>query len=95
MYEVSTSLYNHVADKLIAAIGTKEYFSGHIGTNYDNVECELRCTLFIARELEPADGGNFRPITALIPVWWEFHTTVGSEELLNDFSFRELLDIAL
>jgi hypothetical protein len=34
-------------------------------------------------------------IEKIIPVWWELHTTIGGQELLNDFSFRELLDIAL
>jgi hypothetical protein len=30
-------------------------------------------------------------VTALIPVWWEFHTFASGEELLNDFSFGEFV----
>lgn len=29
-------------------------------------------------------------IVDLVPVWWEFHTWNGAEEVLNDFSFSRM-----
>jgi hypothetical protein len=26
----------------------------------------------------------------MVPVWWEFHTFVNGEEVLNNFSFNEM-----
>jgi hypothetical protein len=34
--------------------------------------------------------GRTRPISDLVPVWWEFHTADCDAERLNDFSFSEL-----
>jgi hypothetical protein len=50
------------------------------------VECRLTCTLVIERERRDPSQ-----IVALLPVWWEFKTIVGTEELLNDFSWCEML----
>ena len=95
MYTVSHQLYLEVAERLMSAIGRKEYFAGSVTCVDGDTECRLTCTLIVVRNNHSADEGRLPEISKLIPVWWEFHTTVGSEELLNDFSFRELIDIAL
>ena len=41
------------------------------------------------RELVMPEG-RVRPISDLVPVWWEFHTADSEAERLNDFSFSEL-----
>ncbi|MBR2429413.1 MAG: hypothetical protein IKB15_05480 [Alistipes sp.] len=87
------SIYREVGNRLMAAIGGKEYFSGSIDLTHGDVECRLTCTLFIRRDQQPTEGRCFRPVTALIPVWWEFSTSVGGEERMNDFSFRELTEL--
>lgn len=89
MYNISPQLYLRIADKLIAAIGSKEFFSGHIKHTEGDTECTLICTLVIKHDDKPTEGRCFNAVSALIPIWWEFHTTVEGEELINDFSFRE------
>ena len=95
MYTISHQLYLEVLERLLGAIGSKSYFSGSVTFTHGEVDCRLICTLFIERTPNTECEGHKATISKIIPVWWEFHTTVGSEELLNDFSFRELLDIAL
>ena len=89
MYEISTSLYLDIADRLVAAIGGREFFSGVVTVHSGDVECRLICTLIVERS-RVAEGASLSPISNLLPVWWECHTLVGGEELLNDFCFSEL-----
>lgn len=79
----------------MSAIGSKTYFSGSVTFTHGEVDCRLICTLFIERTRGTECDGHRATISKIIPVWWEFHTSIGSEELLNDFSFKELLTIAL
>ena len=95
MYTISHQLYIEVAERLWGAIGTREYFSGRVTLFAEDVECKLQCTLFIERGRDSESEGRLGEITKITPVWWEFHTTIGCEEILNDFSFGEMLNIAL
>ena len=95
MYTISHQLYIEVAERLWSAIGREEYFSGSVTLFQDDVECKLQCTLFISRESDREREGRLGEITKIVPVWWEFHTSIGRDELLNDFSFKEMLAIAL
>ena len=92
MYEISPSIYRKIGDRLIGAIGRKEFFTGSVDLTHGDVECRLICTLIVEHNGVPTEGRCFSPITALIPIWWEFHTIVDGEERLNDFSFRELCE---
>lgn len=95
MYTISHQLYIEIADKLWGAIGRKEYFSGSVDLTFGDTECRLVCTLFIEHGRDIEGEGRLAPIKRITPVWWEFHTTQGNEEILNDFSFKELLLVAL
>lgn len=89
MYNISPQLYLKIADMLMAAIGSKEFFSGRVAITEGDAECTLICTLIIEHDDEPTEGHYFNAISALTPIWWEFHTIVDGEELINNFSFRE------
>ena len=95
MYEVSHQLYLELAERLVAAIGRKEFFSGSVSCIAGDVELRLVCTLIVQRSKTQNLERTTTEITGVVPVWWECHTTEGSEEIMNDFSFRELLSIAL
>ncbi|MBO5717029.1 MAG: hypothetical protein J6R50_02780 [Alistipes sp.] len=95
MYSISHQLYLEVWGRLMSAIGRKEYFSGSVTCIVEDTECRLTCTLIVVRNHDRESEGRMAEIEKIIPVWWEFHTTIGGQELLNDFSFRELLYIAL
>lgn len=95
MYEISSKLYLEIADRLMAEIGSKEYFSGAILCTHGDIECKLLCSLIIERERTAAPDQNYPTIVDIIPVWWEFSTVEGSVELLNDFSFSELKALIL
>ena len=86
MYEISDKLYANVAEELVTAIGAKDFFSGSVAVMDDEVECRLVTTLIVSHD------ENCRSITSIVPVWWECHTTIGSCEVYNDFSFSALVD---
>lgn len=86
MYEISDRLYASVAEELIVAVGSKDFFSGAVVANEDEVECRLVATLVVSHD------NNGRAISSIVPVWWECHTTIGEYEVCNDFSFSTLRD---
>lgn len=67
-----------------------EYYAGSIEEYGGEVSWRLTATLLIYRTEVQAPDGAGRPLRDAVPVWWEFHTWVGGEEVLNDFSFDTL-----
>lgn len=67
-----------------------EYYAGSIEEYGGEVSWRLTATLLIYRAEVQAPDGAGRPLRDAVPVWWEFHTWVGGEEVLNDFSFDTL-----
>ena len=94
MYEISPKLYLEVFESLMAQIATKGFFSGRVDLTYGDTFCSLVCTVVVHRGKAEVDSSP-RAVDRIVPVWWEFHTTEGGEEIMNDFSFREMLAIAL
>lgn len=94
MYTISSKLYLEVFESLMAKIATKEYFSGRVDLTDGDTFCSLLCTVVVHRgKADVLESPN--AIDTIVPVWWEFHTTDGGQELLNEFSFGEMLRIAL
>ena len=94
MYTISSKLYLEVFESLMAKIATKEYFSGRVDLTDGDTFCSLLCSVVVHRG-KGDNRGSLNGIDTIVPVWWEFHTTDGGQELLNDFSFGEMLRIAL
>lgn len=90
IYSVSTELYLEVASRLGAAIGDGSYYSGTLSFAFDELECRLTASVLVYRERIRYPEGDRDEISDLVPVWWEFHTTDSTGEILNDFSFSEL-----
>ncbi len=79
-YPIIQHLYETTAEKLLCAIGNRDFYSGCITFEYGSKLCRLIATLILYRQ--PAD---------VVPVWWEFHTEdEHGGECANDFSFSEL-----
>ena len=57
---------------------------------YGDVFCRMTLSAVIYRQSQPDEGCSICAITDIIPVWWEFHTFIDGDEVLNDFSFNEL-----
>lgn len=86
MYEISEHVYQRLAELLIDEIGARDFFSGAVIYHDGDVECRLVCTAVVRHsKREP------RAIVSIAPVWWELHSTIGQEELCNDFSFNDML----
>ncbi len=92
MYLISSELYDLAAELLADRIDRSEYFSGSVEFEYGDVECRLTASLIIYSRPERLPEGVRDTIFDVVPVWWEFHTSVDGCEMLNDFSFSEIRD---
>lgn len=90
MYSISPELYREAAQRLCDAIDGGNYFSGTLAFLSGIAECRLTCTVIVYRQSQGLPEGGGAMICDLIPVWWEFHTVVEGEEVINDFSFGDL-----
>lgn len=90
MYEISSSLYLEIAERLADAIRSKSFFSGVVTLHDEDVEHRLCCTLIISRSSENEPSGVER-ITSIVPVWWELKSEINGEPICNDFSFKTML----
>ena len=91
MYEVSNDLYLEVADHLASVANDGGYFSGSFDVVFGDVECHVILSAIIYhRTLSLPEGREVDVISDVVPVWWEFHTYIDGEEMLNDFSFDRL-----
>ncbi len=90
MYEVSAELYHEAAMRLEDEIDRGNYYSGTFTFRYGEMECRFVTSVIVYRERVDAPDFTGRPITNLVPVWWEFHTVAAGGEVLNDFDFSEM-----
>ena len=87
MYELTPTIYLKFAELLLAEIGTRDFYSGSLTLCDGDVECRRITTLVVERD-------RYAPghIVAILPVWWDFKTTLDTEVITNDFSFSEMLE---
>ena len=90
MYEVSDQLYLEVADRLRSRFGDGDYFSGMLEFEHDQTVCHMLLSAVVYHHTHRREEGDVRLISDVVPVWWEFHTTLPQGEVLNDFSFNTL-----
>lgn len=90
IYSVSSELYSETARRLTEAVGAESYFSGSLAFESEGVACRLVASIIVYRRREACPEGTTATISDLVPVWWEFHTASGEEEVPNDFSFGEV-----
>lgn len=91
IYSVSPELNERIADALLEAIGTRNFFSGSVRVvSDDDVECTLRTTCVVYRRPVMMPEGEGSAVLSVVPVWWELHTVCVAGVLDNDFSFSEL-----
>lgn len=90
IYSVSSALYLEAIDRLLDAVGPRGYFSGMLRFPFEGTECRLTVSVLVSRRRVVLPEGSQECVSDLVPVWWEFHTTVDGEERLNDFSFATL-----
>ncbi|MDR2912380.1 MAG: hypothetical protein LBV38_03660 [Alistipes sp.] len=105
MIEITTDHYRALAQRLRREIGPADWFNGRIEMELPSPEASpeaspaektiaatLILTAIIYRRPETLPEGPARPITDVVPVWWEFHTSAPeqTEQTPNDFTFSEL-----
>lgn len=89
MLNIEPRTYSLVAERLHDAIGSADFYSGTIAVSDAEFDYQLQATLIVYRRSGEPDSSR-RPITDLVPVWWEFHSSDTDGERLNDFDFALL-----
>ena len=80
--------YATVWCSLLEVIGERNYFNGTVECAHEAFTSRLTTTLIIYRDRTLPD----RPITSIVPIWWEMHTfDADGNQQFNDFSLKELL----
>ena len=95
MHEISSQIYEKTAQKLCHLVGGNGYFSGTLEFAHEDIECRMVASLIIYRKKVEMPEGLFDVIDDIVPVWWEFHTVIDGEELINDFDFARLKEYIL
>lgn len=87
--EITDADYRLVANRLLNAIGSCDYFNGTVKCCHDDFYSSLTASLVIYKT-SPTPIVAMNDTTDIVPVWWEFHTTTPEGEIMNDFSFSTL-----
>ena len=90
MYTISSKLYHQLAVHLVEQVGERGYYSGRFEFEFEGVWCEMILSAVVYRQNKPDEWASVCAVEDMIPVWWEFHTYMDGEEMLNDLSFNEL-----
>lgn len=91
--EIEGDVYRRLASALVEAVGDSHYYNGTIDADCESFYSTLTATLIVYRGQQPMREESAEVITDVVPVWWEFSTSIpGEGEVLNDFSFRYLRD---
>lgn len=84
MIKITKNIYEEVLRKLVVEIGESNYISTRTITgSFDDVEYKFIITAVIYRD-------DFKNISEIIPVWWDFRTEIDETEKMNDFLFSEM-----
>ncbi len=90
MYDILPELYQKVLTEILDSVGDREYYSGHLEFDYEETACVMSLSAVVHQCDVRYPEGLFSCVTDMVPVWWEFHTYINGEEVLNNFSFNEL-----
>lgn len=90
MIEISQNIYEDLAGRFLEAIGNDDYFNGAVEYETEEFYGRLVATVIVYRREETRPEGIVRPISDVVPVWWEFQTVQACGAVANDFSFNEL-----
>lgn len=88
MIKITQNIYEEVLQKLVIEIGDSNYISARTITgSFDGVEYKFIINAVIYRD-------DFKNISEIVPIWWEFHTEIDGVEKMNDFLFSEMMKLA-
>jgi hypothetical protein len=90
MIEISAEIYCAIAARLREKIGICDYFNGTVEFETEEFYSTLTLTAIVYRRTETTPECVRRPVSDVVPVWWDFSTVQECGQVLNDFSFMEL-----
>lgn len=65
-------MYRTIASRLREEIADAEWFNGSLEFDFDEIHARLTLTAVIYRRTETLPEGTRRPVSDVVPVWWEF-----------------------
>ena len=84
MIKITKNIYEEVLRKLVVEIRESNYISARTITgSFDDVNYIFTITAVIYRD-------DFKNISEIVSVWWDFRTEIDGVEKMNDFLFSEM-----
>lgn len=84
MIKITRNIYEEVLRKLVVEIGESNYISARTITgSFDDMKYKFIIAAVIYRD-------DFKNISEIVPVWWNFYTEIDGIEKMNDFLFSEM-----
>lgn len=83
-------IYEALAQELIEQIGARDYITTTVEVEDGDRFFRLHLTAVLYRITEWRPDGVACPISSVAPLWWELHSFVDEEEVLNDATFDRI-----
>lgn len=90
MYAISSKLYHQLATRLVELVADRGYYSGKFDFEFEGVSCEMILSAVVYHQDRCDEWATHPAVEDMVPVWWEFHTYIDGDEVLNDMSFKEV-----
>lgn len=80
MIEITDDTYRLIAARLREEIACADWYNGSVELSTGGLNCRLVLTAIIYRRDEMSPEGPRRPISDVVPVWWEFSTAIEGDD---------------
>lgn len=87
---IEPHIYAAIAQEMLDKIGDRNCISTSIEVEDGDLYFRFTLSALIYHQTVRAPEGTFEVISNVVPVWWELHSFLGEEEVLNDATFDEL-----
>lgn len=93
---IEARIYEALAQELIDRIADRDYLPMTMIEIEDGDRFfRLSVAAVIYRRTEFWPEGEVRPISDIVPVWWELHSFRGEAEVINDATFERIKECLL
>lgn len=93
-YEVENSVYEALAQRIFDKL-SGNYLNTVIELVDGDVEITFKITAVAYYRKNGDVSGDWEELTDLVPIWWECHTYLYGNEIINNVSFNVLKDFIL
>ena len=84
---IEDRIYEALAQEFREKIGARDYIKTTVEVKEGDRFFRLTLTAILYRRTECRPEGTVDVVSDVVPMWWELHSFIDEEEVLNDASF--------